>query len=87
MNSEVAGGSYVGAVGGAPDFTRAASQSRGGVSIIMIPSSRIVERLGGPVSVARGDAGVVVTEHGSADLRGCSLAQRAQRLRKIASLT
>ena len=87
VNSEVAGGSYVGAVGGAPDFTRAASQSRGGVSIIMIPSSRIVERLGGPVTVARSDAGVVVTEHGSADLRGCSLAQRAQRLRKIASLT
>ena len=87
VNSEVAGGSYVGAVGGAPDFTRAASQSRNGVSIIMIPSSRIVERLGGPVTVARSDAGVVVTEHGSADLRGCSLAQRAQRLRKIAPLT
>jgi acetyl-CoA hydrolase len=85
VNSEVANGSYVGAVGGAPDFARAAGQSPGGVSIIMIPSSRIVERLGGPVTVPRSDAGIVVTEKGAADLRGCSLREREARLQNIAT--
>ncbi len=83
VNSEVANGSYVGAVGGAPDFARAASQSPGGVSIVMVPSSRIVERLGGPVSVGRSDAGVIVTEKGAADLRGCSLRERERRMGAI----
>jgi acetyl-CoA hydrolase len=83
VNSEVAGGSYLGAVGGAPDFMRAASQSSGGVSIVVLPASRIVERLSGPVTVARSDAGVVVTERGAADLRGCSLRERERRLRAI----
>jgi acyl-CoA hydrolase len=85
VNSEVAHGNYVGAVGGAPDFARAASQSPGGVSIIMIPSSRIVERLSGPVTVGRSDAGIIVTEKGAADLRGCSLRERQIRLQKIAT--
>jgi acetyl-CoA hydrolase len=84
VNSEVASGSYVGAVGGAPDFMRAAAQSPGGVSIVVIPSARIVERLSGPVTVARSDAGVVVTEKGSADLRGCSLRERERRMGLIA---
>jgi acetyl-CoA hydrolase len=84
VNSEVANGGYVGAVGGAPDFARAASQSPGGVSIIMIPSSRIVERLRGPVTVGRSDAGIIVTEKGSTDLRGCSLRERERRMRDIA---
>ena len=85
VNSEVANGSYVGAVGGAPDFTRAASQSPGGASIIVIPASRIVARLGGPVTVPRSDAGIVVTEKGAVDLRGCSLRERESRLQKIAT--
>jgi acetyl-CoA hydrolase len=84
VNSEVANGSYVGAVGGAPDFARAASRSPGGVSIVMIPSSRIVERLGGPVTVGRSDAGVIVTEKGAADLRGRTLRERERRLAAIA---
>ena len=83
VNSEMANGSYVGAVGGAPDFARAASQSPGGVSIVMVPSSRIVERLGGPVTVGRSDAGVIVTEKGAADLRGCSLRERERRMGAI----
>ena len=85
VNSEVANGNYVGAVGGAPDFARAASQSPGGVSIIVIPSSRIVERLSGPVTVGRSDAGIIVTEKGAADLRGCSLRERQIRLQRIAT--
>ncbi len=83
VNGEVAGGSYVGAVGGALDFVRAANQSRGGVSITVLPASRIVERLSGPVSTPRSEAGVVVSERGAADLRGCTLRQREARLRAI----
>jgi acyl-CoA hydrolase len=84
VNSEVANGRYVGAVGGAPDFARAASQSPGGVSLVLVPSTRIVERLGGPVTVGRSDAGVVLTEKGAADLRGCSLRERERRLSAVA---
>jgi acyl-CoA hydrolase len=83
VNGELAGQSYVGAVGGALDFIRAANQSPGGVAITVIPSSRIVERLDGPVSVPRSEAGVIVTEKGSADLRGCSLRERERRMRAI----
>jgi acetyl-CoA hydrolase len=83
VNGEVARGSYVGAVGGALDFVRAANQSPGGVSLTVLPASRIVERLSGPVSVPRSETGLVVTEHGVADLRGCTLAERARRLRAV----
>src|SRR6185503_20130601 len=68
VNGEVARGSYVGAVGGALDFIRAANQSPGGVAITALPAARIVERLSGPTSVPRSEAGIVVTEHGAADL-------------------
>ena len=83
INGELAGTSYVGAVGGALDFVRAANASPGGVAITVIPASRVVERLSGPVSVPRSEAGVIVTEKGAADLRGCSLRERERRLRAI----
>ena len=83
INGEVARGSYVGAVGGALDFIRAANQSPGGVAITALPAARVVERLSGPTSVPRSEAGVIVTEHGAADLRGCTLPERERRLRKI----
>ena len=85
VNGELARGSYVGAVGGALDFVRAANQSPGGVSIIAVPAARIVEKLSGPVSVPRSEAGVIVSERGAADLRGCTLRERERRLRAIAS--
>jgi acyl-CoA hydrolase len=85
VNSEIAGGSYVGAVGGAPDFVAAANRSRGGVSLLLIPASRLVAQLSGPVTTPASEAGVIVTEHGAADLRGCGDAERARRLRAIAS--
>ena len=78
VNSEVASGSYVGAIGGAADFIKAA-----GTSLVLIPASRLVASLSGPVSTS--DAGIVVTEFGSADLRGCDEDERARRLRAIAS--
>ena len=90
VNAEVAAGQYVGAVGGAPDFLRAAALSHGGLPIIALPAtagprSRIVARLSGPVTTPRCDAGLIVTEHGVADLRGLSLRQRAARMLDIAA--
>ena len=90
INAEVAGGAYVGAVGGALDFLRGARRSNGGIPIIALPStagkgaSRIVASLNGPVSTPRSDAGVVVTEYGVADLRGLTLRQRRERMLAIA---
>lgn len=84
VNAEVARGSYLGAVGGALDFVRAANQSPGGVSLLLLPASRIVEKLQGPVATPRSEAGVVVTELGAADLRGCSLSERKRKMSAIA---
>ena len=84
VNAEVAKGSYLGAVGGALDFIRAANQSPGGVSLMLLPAARIVEKLQGPVSTPRSEAGIVVTERGAADLRGCTLRERVARMRAIA---
>ncbi|MGG2564495.1 acetyl-CoA hydrolase/transferase family protein [Pseudomonas aeruginosa] len=89
VNSEVAAGSYLGAVGGALDFLRGAARSRGGLPIIALPatvgaSSRIVTRLNGPVTIPRSDAGLIVTEYGISDLRGKSLRQRVECMLEIA---
>ena len=90
VNAEVANGSYVGAVGGALDFIRAANASPGGVSLLCLPASigtkvsRIVAKLSGPVATPRSEAGVFVTEHGTADLRGVPLAERPAKMIAIA---
>jgi acetyl-CoA hydrolase len=89
VNAEVAGGQYLGSVGGAVDFLRGAARSRGGLPIVALPArsrhgSRIVAQLSGPVSTPRSDVGVVVTEYGVADLRGLSLVQRVRRMLDIA---
>jgi acyl-CoA hydrolase len=85
VNAEVAKGSYLGAVGGALDFIRAANQSPDGVSLMLLPAARVVETLQGPVATPRSEAGVIVTERGAADLRGCTLRERVARMRAIAS--
>lgn len=92
VNAEQAGDRYLGAVGGQVDFVRGAQRSQGGRSIIALPAatadgsrSRIVASLAGrPVTTARSDVDVVVTEHGVAELRGIGLAERARRLTAIA---
>ncbi len=92
VNAEVAGGRYLGAVGGQVDFVRGAQVSPGGRSIIALPSatsdgktSRIVPALAGvPVTTARSDVDMVITEHGVADLRGASIRERRARLAAIA---
>lgn len=91
INAEVAGGRYLGAIGGAVDFMRGAGRSRGGLPIIALPAttrkgaSRIVSQLSGPVSTPRSDAGIIVTEHGVADLRGQPLSRRVRRMLDIAA--
>lgn len=90
VNAEVAAGVYVGAVGGAVDFLRGAARSRGGLPIVALPATakgatRIVAQLSGPVSTPRSDAGLIVTEHGVADLRGQPLSRRVQRMLDIAA--
>ena len=93
VNSEWLGGTWRGGVGGVNDFARAARRSPGGRSIIVLPStagngaaSRIVASVaGGSVTVTRSDADLVVTEWGVADLRDCSLAERARRMIAIAA--
>ena len=90
-NSEhVMGRQYSGS-GGQLDFVRGAYASVGGKSIIVCPStakdgtvSRIVPKLDGPVTTPRNDTHIVVTEYGSADLKGKSLRERAEALIAIA---
>lgn len=91
VNAEVAGGRYIGAVGGHADFVRGALVSEGGRSIVALPSatadgriSRIVARLDGPVTTPRADVDRIVTEQGVAELEGCSMSERARRMIAIA---
>lgn len=89
VNAEAAGGAYLGGTGGQVDYVRGASRSPGGRSIIALPAtarglSRIVSRLAGPVTTARSEVDVVVTEYGAAELRGRDLAARARAMIAIA---
>jgi acyl-CoA hydrolase len=91
VNAEQSGPAYLGGTGGQADFVRAGARSPGGHAIIALPAtaqggtiSRITASLSGPVTTARSDADVIVTEFGPAELRGRSLAGRARRLIAIA---
>jgi 4-hydroxybutyrate CoA-transferase len=93
-NAETLDGRQVSGTGGLLDFVRGARLSRGGRSILALPSSaaagkvsRIVARLGAGdvVSCPRADADIVVTEHGVARLRDKSLDERAEALIRIAA--
>ncbi len=94
INAEMAGSTYVGAVGGGPDFARGAAMAPGGLPICALPSARktqdgelvstLVTKLSGPISISRADAGIIVTEYGFADLRGRSLDERCRLMIEIA---
>ena len=93
VNADSIGWRIYSGVGGQVDFIRAASLSRDGRPIIALPStavggklSRIVPRLaeGAGVVTARADVHTVVTEHGSAELFGRSIAERVDALIAIA---
>ncbi len=91
VNAEATGAAYMGGTGGQVDYVRAGSRSIGGHSIIALSAtakggslSKIVSRLNGPVTTARADVDVIVTEFGAAELKGQSLAERTRRLVAIA---
>jgi acyl-CoA hydrolase len=91
VNAEQSGSAYMGGTGGQVDFVRAGMRSPGGHSIIALPAtakdgtiSRICIRLSGPVTTARSDVDIIVTEFGAAELRGQTLAERTRRLIAIA---
>ena len=92
VNAETARGRHIGLVGGQMDFIRAANRAAEGRSIIALQStdrertrSRIVAKLAdGIVTTPRAEADLVVTEHGIAELRGRTLAERARALVAVA---
>ncbi len=89
VNAEQIGESYIGGTGGQVDYVRAGARSPGGRSLIVLPSSagdksRIVPTLNGPVTTARSEVDVVITEYGAAELKGRSIGERARRLVEIA---
>ena len=92
-NGETIGDVQISGVGGSLDYIEAATQSRGGISILALPStteggkrSRIVARFlpGTPVTTPRYAIDTVVTEYGVARLRGKELRARAEALVAIA---
>jgi acyl-CoA hydrolase len=91
VNAEGSGGAYMGGTGGQVDYVRAGSRSPGGHSIIALSAtakggkiSKIVSRLNGPVTTARSEVDIIVTEFGAAELKGQSLVERSRRLVAIA---
>ena len=90
VNTETAGGRYVGALGGAVDFLRGATRSPGGRSVVALPAAtsrgrtRIVDRVE-RVSALGADVDVIATEYGAAELRGRSTAERARAIIEIAA--
>ncbi|QRP42848.1 acetyl-CoA hydrolase/transferase family protein [Amycolatopsis sp. FDAARGOS 1241] len=90
VNSETAGGRYVGATGGGVDFLRSSVRAPGGRSVVALPastragSSRIVPRVETVTALAT-DVDVITTEHGVAELRGASAGERAARMIAIAA--
>jgi acyl-CoA hydrolase/RimJ/RimL family protein N-acetyltransferase len=80
-------------IGDQVDFIRGSSMSKGGFSIIIIPStaqngsiSRIVPHLseGAGVATTRGDIDIIVTEYGIAEMGRKSIFQRVMGLAQIA---
>ncbi len=92
VNAEFVGGFRVASGGGQADFVRAAHVSRQGAAVIVLPSrsrsghARIVPALrpGRPATTAGSDVDFVVTEHGTARLRGLTVEERRAALIAIA---
>ncbi|MBA5728387.1 4-hydroxybutyrate CoA-transferase [Aerococcaceae bacterium INB8] len=95
--SEAIGTRQVSSTGGAGDFVRGATHSKGGQSFVCLPSSYVNKKTGEresnikfslksatPVTVPRQDIMNIVTEYGVADLWCQSIPERAKRLIEIA---
>jgi len=92
-NGEALGAVQISGVGGSLDYVEGAALSRGGLSILALPSttedpkrSRIVAELarGAPVTTPRYAIDTVVTEYGVARLKGKHLRARAEALIALA---
>jgi acyl-CoA hydrolase len=91
VNAEGTASAYLGGTGGQVDYVRGGSRSPGGHSIIALGAtakggtlSKIVAQLSGPVTTARSEVDVIVTEFGAAELKGQTLAERTRRMVAIA---
>lgn len=93
VNADCIRGRQLAGVGGLPNFVQGARMSKGGRSIVALPSmsdngrfSRIVSALpsGCSAAITRQDADYVVTEYGVAALRGLSVHARAEALIAVA---
>ena len=91
--SDSVGYNQLSGVGGQVDFVRGAAMSKGGKSVIAMPSSakggtisKIVPIIdeGAAVTTSRNDVDYIVTEYGIARLKGLSLRERAKALINIA---
>ncbi|MGD9056788.1 MAG: GNAT family N-acetyltransferase [Desulfobacterales bacterium] len=91
--SDSVGYMFYSGIGDQVDFLRGSSMSKGGFSIVALPStaqngtvSRIVPHLsqGAGVATTRGDVNFVITEYGIAELQGKSIYQRVMELAQIA---
>jgi acyl-CoA hydrolase/GNAT superfamily N-acetyltransferase len=91
--SDSVGYLFYSGIGDQVDYLRGSAMSKGGFSIIALPStaqggkvSRIVPSLseGAGVATTRGDVHFVVTEYGIAELQGKSIYQRVMELAQIA---
>ena len=91
--SDSMGHLFYSGIGDQVDFLRGSAMSKGGFSVIAMPStaqggkiSRIVPHLseGAGVATTRGDVNFVVTEYGIAELSGKSIYQRVMELAQIA---
>jgi len=91
--SDSVGYLFYSGIGDQVDYLRGSAMSKGGFSIIALPStaqngkvSRIVSHLseGAGVATTRGDVNFVITEYGIAELQGNSIYQRVMELAQIA---
>jgi acyl-CoA hydrolase len=90
-NSEVGAGGRRGGVGGLRDFATGAARNPNGLSIVALPAtagerSRVVAALeANCVSLPSDAVDVIVTEHGSVDLRGCDEGERVLAMLRVAA--
>jgi len=91
--SDSVGYRFYSGIGDQVDFLRGSAMSKGGFSIVALPStadegrvSRIVSHLseGAGVATTRGDVNFVITEYGIAELKGKTIYQRVMELAQIA---
>ncbi len=91
--SDSVGYMFYSGIGDQVDFLRGSAMSKGGFSIVALPStaqngrvSRIVPHLseGAGVATTRGDVNFVITEYGIAELAGKGIYQRVMELAQIA---